>query len=82
MSKEARLCYHAVPKILPSSKQPWRNPMPIEKTGENFKFIEENELIDAMNSNLNEWTKFQNYVEESRININVRQVLNENQICL
>ncbi|XP_047507746.1 nucleic acid dioxygenase ALKBH1 [Pieris napi] len=82
MSKDARLCYHAVPKILPSSKQPWNDPTSVEKTDENFKYIKEDEIIDSMNRNLKEWTKFQAYVEESRINVNVRQVLNENQICL
>ncbi|CAG4952712.1 unnamed protein product [Colias eurytheme] len=86
MSKEARLCYHAVPKILPSTKQPWnhKDMTCIKNSGVEFKYVVEDDLIKAMNKNLNEeeWRKFNNYVEESRININVRQVLNENQSSL
>lgn len=79
MSKEARLCYHAVPKILPASSQPWDS---IEKlnninSGVQFKYLRKeldiNETIDKM------WTEFGRYIKESRININVRQVLKENQ---
>lgn len=87
MSKEARLCYHAVPKILPEYHQPWNsdlseldfNKMP------SFMYISNpKETIEAMNEIIenDKWSKFENYIKESRININVRQVLNEKQISL
>lgn len=88
MSKESRLCYHAVPKILPSSGSPWKGTdyeisnldVPI-----NFKYIVHPEKnISAMEENScdQEWDAFRNYIKESRININVRQVLNEKQTSL
>ncbi|XP_023935507.2 nucleic acid dioxygenase ALKBH1 [Bicyclus anynana] len=85
MSKETRLCYHAVPKILPASKQPWNEgSTSIIEKGVNFKFVDETELILGMKKNIEdkEWSKFNSYVEESRININVRQVLKQNQKSL
>ncbi|XP_045773990.1 nucleic acid dioxygenase ALKBH1 [Maniola jurtina] len=87
MSKEARLCYHAVPKILPASTQPWNKEehlISMKQKGTKFKFIDEAKLILEMERNIEnkEWSKFNSYVEESRININVRQVLNANQESL
>nr|XP_034832736.1 nucleic acid dioxygenase ALKBH1 [Maniola hyperantus] len=86
MSKEVRLCYHAVPKILPASTQPWKKQelISIKKKGAKFKFIDEEKLILEMERNIDnkEESKFISYVEESRININVRQVLKENQKSL
>ncbi|XP_039756890.1 nucleic acid dioxygenase ALKBH1 [Pararge aegeria] len=87
MSKEARLCYHAVPKILPASTQPWNKPegyISIKKKGVNYKYIDQAKLISEMglNNDNQEWSKFNSYVEESRININIRQVLKQNQKSL
>lgn len=88
MSKEARLCYHAVPKILPASTQPWNqqdDSTTVKNKGVNFKYINKEKLIGEMDKNIdnnNEWSAFNSYVAESRININVRQVLQQNQRSL
>lgn len=84
MSKEARLCYHAVPKILPAPESPW-DTVDIEKEpskSPSFKYISKSEEIKSMireNEDNKKWERFRNYIQESRINMNVRQVLNEKQ---
>ncbi|KAF9422913.1 hypothetical protein HW555_001456 [Spodoptera exigua] len=85
MSKEARLCYHAVPKILPSPDSPWEESNisdVFSNKVSSFKYISEpDEFVGTMNENIDNkiWNRFRNYIQESRINMNVRQVLNENQ---
>lgn len=88
MSEEARHCYHAVPKILPATDSPWdvldtEIIMPDSKNI-NFKYISQSEdIMLSMKENIdNKWHRFRNYIKESRINMNVRQVLNENQTIL
>lgn len=87
MSKEARLCYHAVPRILPAESSPWnqenldtsRNTSSVA----NFKYISNPKQFTAIMEkciNNENWNQFNNYIEGSRINMNVRQVLNESQI--
>ncbi|KAJ0176130.1 hypothetical protein K1T71_008304 [Dendrolimus kikuchii] len=86
MSKEARLCYHAVPRILPSTKHPWNDHnfrIPYEIP--TFKYINDPKYLMtsmAENTDNSKWSKFDNYIKESRINMNVRQVLKENQKSL
>ncbi|CAH2090350.1 unnamed protein product [Euphydryas editha] len=86
MSKQARLCYHAVPKILPASTQPWNDHEELKTITYNdvkTKYINETILVTEINKNTDkEWTHFGSYVQESRINVNVRQVLMENQKTL
>lgn len=85
MSKEARLCYHAVPKILPATSQPWSN---VEKDNlntiaynePNFKYLHKELDINKITNEI--WSPYEDYIKESRININVRQVLKENQRSL
>ncbi|XP_013191547.1 nucleic acid dioxygenase ALKBH1 isoform X2 [Amyelois transitella] len=83
MSKEARLCYHAVPKILSAKTSTWNKDVQkiYTKTKPKFKYINEIEHIESMNRNYNDenWFLFDDYVQESRINVNIRQVLNETQ---
>ncbi|XP_053608850.1 nucleic acid dioxygenase ALKBH1 isoform X2 [Plodia interpunctella] len=83
MSKEARLCYHAVPKILSSPSSPWNDNVEDIHTKDvpKFRYIYEKDVIVDMNSNQNNgnWSIFNGYVQESRINVNIRQVLNETQ---
>ncbi|PZC77758.1 hypothetical protein B5X24_HaOG203002 [Helicoverpa armigera] len=91
MSKEARLCYHAVPKILPATDSPW-DVLDAPKTGIiipdnkniNFKYVSQSEdIMLSMTENIdNKWHRFRDYIKESRINMNVRQVLNENQTSI
>lgn len=77
MSKESRLCYHAVPKITNSKESPYEmNNQDVE----NFAKTKKCCLYDVRDDNL--WAPFNNYLSHSRININVRQVLNYNQKVL
>ncbi|CAH0399988.1 unnamed protein product [Chilo suppressalis] len=86
MSKESRLCYHAVPKILLASSSPWNEEVnhSLGEISASFKYINQpEELYSNMIKNTgDEWNRFKDYVKESRININVRQVLNESQNSL
>lgn len=92
MAKEARLCYHAVPRIIPAESSPW-NQEKLELPGNindnssvvDFKYLSnQNELITFMEKSTNDeiWNQFNSYIEESRINMNVRQVLNEREISI
>lgn len=86
MSKEARLCYHAVPKILPSPKTTWNgNDFKVPNEMPTCKYIKNlNQLITFMSENNDNaiWSRYDDYIKESRINMNVRQVLNKNQTSL
>lgn len=63
MSKSARLRYHGVPRIMPSSERKvWTD--------------------DSLKSDFEDWHKFDKYLEEARINLNVRQVLRVGQETL
>lgn len=88
MSKEARLCYHAVPKILPAATTPWSDRIEeltlkdARGTPKVKKYIVNQQgIISMLNKNIcnEEWSKFSEYVDKSRINVNVRQVLYEDQ---
>lgn len=75
MSKESRLCYHAVPRIISARGNPWDNIDCKEnvsyKTNVFSKFYDESF-----------WKPFGNYLTGSRINLNVRQVLFKDQDTL
>ncbi|KOB68993.1 Alkylated DNA repair protein alkB-like protein [Operophtera brumata] len=85
-SEEARLCYHAVPKIIPSNTCPWNEELfPVHCKIPAFKYItQQNNILEQINQNADniEWRKFQNYIAQSRINMNLRQVLYKNQKSL
>lgn len=80
MSGESRLCYHAVPKVMRTEEREWdlnfnqqvdpKNPKTTQK------YSEQNLLNDLY------WAQFEDYVTDSRININIRQVLTEGQTCI
>ncbi|XP_011557422.3 nucleic acid dioxygenase ALKBH1 [Plutella xylostella] len=88
MSEQARLCYHAVPKILPASNIPWNHTEEVNlkhSLDAKFKYITNvNQIVTEMNRNLDstQWNRFNNYISESRINMNVRQVLKGRQNTL
>ncbi|KAL4704690.1 hypothetical protein ACJJTC_002165 [Scirpophaga incertulas] len=86
MSKEARLCYHAVPKIIPCNNATWNEELStVTECLPNMKYVCDSQKLQArLNLNIDnkEWSDFNNYIKESRINVNVRQVLNENQTSL
>lgn len=90
MSKESRLCYHAVPRVLARSKdndvEPWsfandfhcRSPLvncnDKIRTRCDYNWSLENSICEAVMDE-KQWSIYQNYLQDSRININVRQVL-------
>lgn len=89
MCNEARLCYHAVPKILHASTMPWDYDDTSELNGtllpDNFKYISNVQRIYNEMSSIKDdfiWNRFRGYINEARININVRQVLHEGQTSL
>lgn len=66
MSKESRLCYHAIPRITKAPSEPWNTHKNTLENEDNVFNTFTNEIF---------WKPFNNYVTDSRININIRQVL-------
>lgn len=80
MSKESRQCYHAVPCIIKGASTPWVQDGDCNKD----YFLDEvtdKQLVNDCRSD-EFWEPFDQYLQTSRININVRQVLNSGQDCL
>lgn len=73
MSQKSRLCYHGVPKILASNEKPWKIDQIKEIVPHKFQYL----VNKLYNSNFVE--PFEEYLKNSRININVRQVLKPGQ---
>ncbi|XP_072385654.1 nucleic acid dioxygenase ALKBH1 [Diabrotica undecimpunctata] len=71
MSKDSRLCYHGVPKIMKSNNEMWNGDSDYVLTNEDFSVPK-----DIL------WRPFGSYLNHSRININVRQVLDIGQLRL
>ncbi|XP_060664030.1 nucleic acid dioxygenase ALKBH1 [Drosophila nasuta] len=84
MSEASRLCYHAVPRVMTTDQEPWNI---VESKANTSK---ENNDVGNMDTNLNNaldsklfekvkdelfWQPFNEFIHESRINMNVRQVL-------
>lgn len=78
MSKESRLSYHAVPKIINTTDLPYE--MNKQDVLEFVKNKKEHFSYNVQNNEF--WAPFNNYLSHSRININVRQVLHHNQKTL
>uniref|UniRef100_A0A1Y1JVR6 Alpha-ketoglutarate-dependent dioxygenase AlkB-like domain-containing protein n=1 Tax=Photinus pyralis TaxID=7054 RepID=A0A1Y1JVR6_PHOPY len=74
MSKDSRLSYHGVPKIIKSYSAPWCNEIP-------YNDDDKCEAFDTaiISCEENCWIPFEMYININRININVRQVLKTNQ---
>lgn len=72
MTRESRLCYHAVPRILHKSEETWND------------FTEENshpsDILCNSCKDSEQWEPFNMYLNDCRINLNVRQVLNKDQV--
>ncbi|CAH0559955.1 unnamed protein product [Brassicogethes aeneus] len=76
MSKESRLCYHGVPKIVKSNTKSWD----ITNCDVNSNEIsEEYKTVTDLCKNSTLWRPYGDYLSHSRININVRQVLKRGQ---
>lgn len=80
MSKESRLNYHGVPRIIFADSRPWDFNTDVDLL-DNNAYI--SEMFDKQTlkkcRNEFEWKPFSSYCEDTRININVRQVLNKGQ---
>ncbi|XP_026482626.1 nucleic acid dioxygenase ALKBH1-like [Ctenocephalides felis] len=79
LSEQARLCYHAVPLILKSDDKPW-----LEKDEDAVQISAEdlfaNKIdVDTYQKLLDDtfFKPFEQYLNECRINLNVRQVLHK-----
>ncbi|SPP86472.1 blast:Alkylated DNA repair protein alkB homolog 1 [Drosophila guanche] len=75
MSEESRLCYHAVPRII-KTQSSWTSELKIKDI--EIEELEENCLDKALLQKVGDWNfwkPFSWYLNDSRININVRQVL-------
>lgn len=95
MSKQSRLCYHAVPKVMKDCLEPWKNLGDSSTTvcekdeveQPNCKKMKEEtsdllaELLDDCRDD-SFWKPFQSYLDTTRININIRQVLKDGQTSL
>lgn len=79
MSKESRLCYHGVPRILLTDEQPWNADINCDYTNK-LESLDESVISHCANNNF--WKPYEDYIETSRININVRQVLKNGQTSL
>lgn len=76
MSRDSRLCYHAVPRVMKCYLEPYNNFGSEEPSlKKRCKKVEDCDDEDV-------WKPFKQYLEDSRININVRQVLNKDQLEL
>ncbi|KAF2900635.1 hypothetical protein ILUMI_05548 [Ignelater luminosus] len=74
MSKESRLCYHGVPKIITAPQSLWNS--------NDSKYVCKNENIMNGISDEDFSKPFETYIEHSRINMNVRQVLKSSEQSL
>lgn len=79
MSKESRLCYHGVPKILPADEEPWNRDLVCEHLSEGGVIKED--LVNGC-AEENFWRPYEKYIKTARININIRQVLKNGQSVL
>ncbi|XP_017030388.1 nucleic acid dioxygenase ALKBH1 [Drosophila kikkawai] len=79
MSGESRLCYHAVPRILKDHKT-LNSALPKDEDDSGGDSLDM-DLFEQV-GNLHFWQPFSDYIADSRININVRQVLKPGQLLL
>ncbi|KAH8293381.1 hypothetical protein KR044_011160, partial [Drosophila immigrans] len=87
MSEASRLCYHAVPRVMKSDQEPWNNAESeygtvLKAKQNNDDVIINTKLNDSLDAALFDkvkddlfWDPFNHFIHESRINMNVRQVL-------
>ncbi|XP_066144883.1 nucleic acid dioxygenase ALKBH1 [Euwallacea fornicatus] len=78
MSKDSRLCYHGVPKILQVDSRRWSL---VENSSEKLVVKEHKEVMDICKNDAL-WQPFGDYLTHSRINVNVRQVLYDGEVQL
>lgn len=68
MSEESRLCYHAVPRVFKTDRREWN----VNEDMSQCQDLPQDQIKRSLNED--EWTQFENYLADSRINVNIRQV--------
>lgn len=68
MSDESRFNYHAVPRVFKSIQQPWNSDQNVGFCSD----LDQHVLKECLSSD--KWNVFNEYLDDSRINVNVRQV--------
>ncbi|XP_055709870.1 nucleic acid dioxygenase ALKBH1 [Phlebotomus papatasi] len=79
MSRESRLCYHAVPKILQGCEASWNAEMAHPEVLKN-PLIDQDLCEKCTQGDF--WQPFDQYLSDCRINLNIRQVLAGNATTL
>lgn len=74
MSKNSRLCYHGVPKIISAGSEPWNELEKDSECNSDIFAVFDKDIIENYTKD-SYWTPFREYLNKSRININVRQVV-------
>ncbi|KAF7278429.1 hypothetical protein GWI33_008463 [Rhynchophorus ferrugineus] len=77
MSNESRLCYHGVPRILKTEERPWE----IDTKDSTQEVLKYNDALSICKDE-EIWKPFSMYINYSRVNMNIRQVLNKGQQTL
>ncbi|XP_076257224.1 alpha-ketoglutarate-dependent dioxygenase AlkB [Rhynchophorus ferrugineus] len=77
MSNESRLCYHGVPRILKTEERPWE----IDTEDSTQEVLKYNDALSICKDE-EIWKPFSMYINYSRVNMNIRQVLNKGQQTL
>lgn len=73
MSDKSRFKYHAVPRVFKSNQKSWNNDD--DYGDQTIEFSKNLDLVVLQEClNLDKWRIFEEYLEDSRINVNVRQV--------
>lgn len=80
MSKESRLSYHGIPRILHADSEPWNESLVIDCTFKCDECFDKLVIAECLPDNC--WKPFNDYLCNSRINVNVRQVLCNGQSAL
>jgi alkylated DNA repair protein alkB homolog 1 len=68
MSRESRLCYHAVPRVFRCDRRVWNDDEQLNRCSD----LDQEKLLECLKAET--WKPFENYLTDSRINVNVRQV--------
>lgn len=82
MSGESRLCYHAVPRIIKTQASATLSLIieDVDNADIKTRTIDKDLFHDVGNPQF--WEPFSRYMDDSRININIRQVLNPGDVKL
>jgi alkylated DNA repair protein alkB homolog 1 len=78
MGGDSRLSYHAVPRVIGGSEPSWN--LDVNKSEAQFENHLVNQTWDSCTDS--SWKIFDDYISETRLNINIRQVLKEGQDAL